>query len=83
MKMLRVCNKLDSDPHFWNLECEFSRFREWIVNKKNDEFPVPESKFDALMVEYALKENRLTNGNLGFMNGKLVYYKIRFMNRGY
>ena len=62
-------------------------FKEWVVGKGNS-FPVEESLFEPLLQEFAiynevsdtkLKGRKdLTRHNLGWLDRKLVYFRIKF-----
>ena len=60
-----------------------TEFRDWVVNDKNIEFPVPEDEFDMLAAEFYHQSGQLFGQSMGFIDGKLVYIKISFQLNGF
>jgi hypothetical protein len=66
-------------------------FKIWI-EQKGMKFPVPEKRFDDLMQQFAIYNEEsdtktrgrkdLSRHNLGFVDGKLRYFRISFKAEG-
>jgi hypothetical protein len=74
-----------------NFDCFMEEFKSWLEYYKQD-FPVRREEFDKKMQQFAihfeesgtitLARKDLSRHNLGFVDGKLVFFKISFKARG-
>ena len=69
--------------HIADVSCPFmqadikEKFREWVI-KNNEKFPVPEERFHQMMEQYSIEKGLISRKLVGFIDGKLIFFRIRF-----
>jgi hypothetical protein len=54
-----------------------NEFWQW-ASENNYPNPVPEDQFHYLIGKWAVENKKLADKSLGFVNGKLIFYRLSF-----